>query len=87
MFGKKTAKINPGNIDCLVSLKTRIEGNVQFEGGLRVDGQIFGNLSGDAASMLIISDQARLEGEVRTAHAIINGTIKGTVFASERLEL
>jgi cytoskeletal protein CcmA (bactofilin family) len=87
MFGKKTNKTSPSSIDCLISTKTRIEGNIHFEGGLRVDGLIQGNLSGDGLSMLVVSEQGRLEGEVRAAHAVINGAIKGTVFVSDRLEL
>lgn len=87
MFGKKNAPPNPANIDCLISAKTRIDGDLQYEGGLRVDGKIIGNLTGDDNSMLVVSEQATLEGEVRAAHAIINGSVKGTVHCLERLEL
>jgi cytoskeletal protein CcmA (bactofilin family) len=87
MFGKKHGKTTPGNIDCLISAKTKVEGNIHFEGGLRVDGQIQGNLTGNASSTLIVSDQARLEGEVRASLAVINGTVKGSVHTTERLEL
>lgn len=87
MFGKKHGKTTPGNIDCLISAKTKVEGDIHFEGGLRVDGQVFGNLSGNASSTLIVSDQARLEGEVRASLAVINGTVKGSVHTTERLEL
>lgn len=87
MFGKKSSKASTSNINCLISAATRIEGDIHFEGGLRVDGRIKGNLSGDAANVLVVSDQANLEGEVHAANAIINGTIKGTVHVTERLEL
>lgn len=87
MFGKKHGKTIPGSIDCLISAKTKVEGDIHFEGGLRVDGQVLGNLTGNASSTLIVSDQARLEGEVRASLAIINGTVKGSVHTAERLEL
>ncbi|NTV94953.1 MAG: polymer-forming cytoskeletal protein [Thiobacillus sp.] len=87
MFGKKTSGSNTGSIDCLIGVKTRIEGDIHFEGGLRVDGQIKGNLLGNQNSVLIISEQAQLEGEVRAAQAIINGKITGTVRVADRLEL
>lgn len=89
MFGRKngSAGASAGNIDCLIGTKTRIEGDIQFEGGLRVDGQIKGNLRGSQNSMLIVSEQAQLDGEIRAAHAIINGKVVGTVHATERLEL
>jgi cytoskeletal protein CcmA (bactofilin family) len=37
--------------------------------------------------MLVISEQAKVEGEVRVAHLVINGEIVGPVFSSELLEL
>lgn len=90
MFGKRLnsgASSTPTSIDCLIGVKTRIEGDIHFEGGLRVDGKVKGNLMGSQSSMLIISEQAQLEGEVRAAQAIINGKITGTVRVADRLEL
>lgn len=89
MFGKKNGQVATSSIDCLISAKTRIEGDIYFEGGLRVDGQVKGNLtaSDTQSSMLMISELARLEGEVRAAQAVINGTVVGTVHVTDRLEL
>ncbi|MDD4881914.1 MAG: polymer-forming cytoskeletal protein [Gallionellaceae bacterium] len=87
MFGKKNNAAATGSIDCLIGVKTRIEGNILFEGGLRVDGQVKGNLLGSQNSMLIISEQAMLEGEISTTQAVINGKITGTVHVVDRLEL
>ena len=43
MFGKRHSK--PKNrIDTLIGAETRIEGNISFSGGLRVDGEISGNI-------------------------------------------
>lgn len=89
MFGKKNGNpsANVGSIDCLIGAKTRIEGNTDFEGGLRIDGQMKGNLRGGQNSMLVVSEQARLEGEVQCSHAVINGSVVGTLLVSGRLEL
>lgn len=89
MFGKKAKDAQVGGIDCLISAKTRIQGDIQFDGGLRVDGKIIGNLSAVDAKTgtLVLSEQGVLEGEVRVAHAVINGTIVGTVHVHERVEL
>jgi cytoskeletal protein CcmA (bactofilin family) len=87
MFGKKSNHPSQGNIDCLISGKTRIDGDVQFEGGLRVDGEIKGNLTGNSTSVLIVSEAARLEGEVHVAHAVVNGSIKGSVHVTDQIEL
>lgn len=88
MFGKKAPKV-PARIDSLIGAGTRVEGNISFSGGLRVDGQIQGNVNseGEKPSSLVVSEQARIEGEVRVQHAVINGTVNGPVHSSEFLEL
>lgn len=88
MFGNKSNK--PQNsIDCLIGTGTVIEGNVTFVGGLRVDGHVRGNvLSADGKpGTLVLSEQARIEGEIRVSHVVINGTVVGPVHAAEYVEL
>jgi len=88
MFSNRQTK--PQNrIDSLVGAGTRIEGNVSFTGGLRVDGEIKGNVVADPSkpSTLVLSEQARVEGEIRVTHLVVNGTVIGPVNASEYLEL
>ena len=36
---------------------------------------------------LVVSEQARIEGEIRVSHLVVNGTIVGPVHAAEFLEL
>ncbi len=85
MFGRK----NKNTIDSLLGVSATIEGNLYFKGGLRIDGTVKGNViaQGDEASMLVIAEHARIEGEVRVPYLIINGEITGPVFCSELLEL
>ncbi len=88
MFGNK--KSTPQTrIDSLIGTGTRVEGNVTFSGGLRVDGIVQGDISGstDSDATLIISEQATVEGEIRVAHLVVNGTVKGPIHALESLEL
>jgi cytoskeletal protein CcmA (bactofilin family) len=85
MFGRTTKS----TIDSLIGMSTTIEGDVHFKGGLRIDGHVKGNVIADASqiSMLVISEDATVEGEVRVAHLVVNGKIVGPVFSSELLEL
>jgi len=85
MFGRT----NKSTIDSLIGMSTSIEGNVHFKGGLRIDGHVKGNVIADPSqiSMLVISEAAKVEGEVRVAHLVVNGEIVGPVFSSELLEL
>ena len=68
---------------------SQITGNFKFSDGLRVDGAVIGNIQAteDEASLLVISEQASVTGEIRAQHIIINGTVKGPIFASVMLEL
>lgn len=85
MFGRT----NKSTIDSLIGVSTSIEGNVHFKGGLRIDGHVRGNVIADPSqiSMLVISEAAKVEGEVRVANLVVNGEIVGPVFSSELLEL
>jgi cytoskeletal protein CcmA (bactofilin family) len=76
-------------IDTLIGVKTEIKGDISFSGGLRIDGKIRGNITakGDANSVLVLSENAQVIGNVIVPHVISNGLIKGSVRASERVEL
>lgn len=85
MLGRKTKS----TIDSLIGISTTIEGDVHFTGGLRIDGHVKGNVIADNEefSMLVISEFAKVEGEVRVSHLVVNGEIAGPVYSSELLEL
>jgi cytoskeletal protein CcmA (bactofilin family) len=87
VFNKASKPQN--RIDSLIGATTRIEGNVIFSGGLRVDGMVRGNVAAlpDQPGTLVVSSDARIDGEVQAAHIVVNGTINGPVHATETLEL
>src|SRR3954471_6392963 len=87
MFNKESKPQN--RIDSLIGATTRIEGNIIFSGGLRVDGIVAGHVGriGDPRGTLGVSSDARIDGEVQAAHIVVNGTINGRVHATETLEL
>jgi Integral membrane protein CcmA involved in cell shape determination len=86
MFGK-TNKASP--IDSLIGTGTTIHGDVNFTGGLRIDGHIKGNVraTGSKPGTLVISELAKVEGEIDVAHVVVNGTVAGPVRATEYVEL
>ncbi len=85
VFGKK----NPPPIKSLIAQGTCIEGNIKFTDGLRVDGEIIGNIQANpgSASILVLSETAVVTGQIQADHVIINGRVLGPVHASELLEL
>ncbi len=88
MFFKKSNKID-SNIDTLIGAETRLEGNIHFSGGLRIDGAVRGNVTEpmDKLSTLILSEHGSVEGEVTAAKIVLNGKVLGTVKASQFIEL
>ena len=88
MFSKKHSKPQT-QIDSLIGAGTTIEGHLNFSGGMRIDGQVNGNVvaAQGKPSTLVLSEHARVNGEVNVTHLVINGAISGPVFASEYMEL
>jgi cytoskeletal protein CcmA (bactofilin family) len=87
MFKQKPNK--KPKIDTLIGAKTRIDGDVEFAGGLHLDGTINGNVSsvaGDEA-LLSVSEQGCIEGSVVVPNIVLNGLVKGNIDASQRVEL
>jgi cytoskeletal protein CcmA (bactofilin family) len=88
LFKKKYSK--PQNrIDTLIGAGTVIDGNVTFVGGMRVDGQVNGNVIAvpGSPSTLVLSEQGSICGEVVATHMVVSGSISGAATASEYLEL
>jgi cytoskeletal protein CcmA (bactofilin family) len=76
-------------IDTLIGQHSEVIGDIRFTGGLHVDGTIKGNViaANDGRSMLSLSDQGTIEGEVKAPYVIINGVVIGDVHGGEHVEL
>lgn len=85
MFGK--TKQPP--IKSLIAQGTRIQGDLLFTEGLRIDGEVSGNIRANAgeSSILIVSEVATVTGSIEADHVIIDGRVKGPVMARSLLEL
>lgn len=88
MWFKKSNKIQ-NSIDTLIGADTRIEGNVNFSGGLRIDGAVRGNVTEPNASpsTLILSEHGHIEGAVSASKIVLNGKVIGPVKANVFIEL
>ncbi len=84
-FGKK----KPPPIRSLVGEGTVVNGDVRFLEGLRIDGQVNGDVvaEGEGRSILVISDNALVQGRVFASHVIINGQVRGPLHCTDLLEL
>jgi cytoskeletal protein CcmA (bactofilin family) len=76
-------------IDTLLGRAARVQGDVDFEGGLHLDGQIQGAVRSDDArdSSLSVSETGSIDGPVRVPNVLLNGVVRGDIHARERVVL
>lgn len=84
-FGRR----KPPPIRSLIGEGTVVQGPIRFTEGLRIDGEVQGDViaAAEGQAMLVVSDKAKVTGMVKAAHVIINGQVTGPVEASVMLEL
>lgn len=89
MWGHRKHSTPQKRIDSLIGAGTVVSGDVTFTGGLRIDGRVQGNVvaANGEPSTLVISEQAKIDGEIRVSHMVINGTVNGPLVAIDYLEL
>lgn len=89
MFKHKPAPRDGQAVDTLIGAHVTIRGDVQFSGGLYVEGRIIGKVTAvdSEHAVLMLAEQGRIEGEVRAPVVLVNGHLDGDVHASERIEL
>lgn len=87
MFKRKPN--NTASVGTLIGPKTRINGDVEFEGGFHLDGYINGNVTCEGATdaFLSVSEHGCIEGSVFAPNVLLNGTVKGNIDAADRVEL
>ena len=89
MWGLKKRSTPQKRIDSLIGAGTVVNGDVTFTGGLRIDGRVQGNVvaANSEPSTLVLSEQAKVDGEIRVSHMVINGTVNGPLIANDYVEL
>ncbi len=88
MFGNRK-RIRATKIDTLIGRKSEMLGDVNFSGGLHVDGTVKGNVvsEDDPSSVLTLSESGTIEGDVKVPNIVLNGTVVGDVHAKHHIEL
>ena len=72
----------------LIASDTEVIGDIKFANQLFVNGRVSGNVEADADdATLVISEEGCVAGEVKVPNIVINGTVEGNVYASNRVEL
>lgn len=87
MFGRKKKRHSFANT--IVGIDTKVNGDMHFTGGLHVDGIVHGNVSADpdSESSISLADGATIDGGVTVPYVLLEGIVKGDVFANKRVIL
>jgi cytoskeletal protein CcmA (bactofilin family) len=87
MFGRGTK--DPVRVDTLIHESVQIQGDLEFSGGLHIDGRVVGNVRAgrQARSMMSMSNKGRIDGSVEASNVVLNGIVMGDIRASERVVL
>ncbi len=87
MLGRKQRRHTV--VETLVGANTRISGDLHFTGGCHVDGTVNGSVTADPDSKaaLSISEEGNIDGGVTVPYVVLNGIVRGDVFANQRVEL
>jgi len=75
---------NSGGVNT-IDQNTKLEGNINANGNIRIDGTLVGNLKCEA--LLVIGPKGNIEGDVHCVKAIIEGRFKGNLIVKEELTL
>jgi cytoskeletal protein CcmA (bactofilin family) len=88
MFGKnsstKTQNTDVGSVN-LIGNGTKIIGDINSNGDVRIDGSLLGNII--TSGKFVLGPNGVVEGNVTSGNADLSGIIKGTINISEMLLL
>ena len=94
MFNNKDNTTNnissssPSKLDTLLGKKTSIKGDISFSGVLVLDGTVDGSLIGSKNDdVLTINETGKVIGKIQVANIIVNGTVKGDIISSGKIEV
>lgn len=74
----KKSKAN-GKIDSLLGESSIFKGEIEIQGGLRIDGKLEGKIKADC---IIIGEKADIEAEIETNTISISGKVEGKIIAT-----
>jgi cytoskeletal protein CcmA (bactofilin family) len=64
---------------------SRVEGKLSFEGSVRIDGQIEGDIN--AQDTVIIGKNAEVTAQIHASNVVVEGRVNGDITARQRVEL
>jgi cytoskeletal protein CcmA (bactofilin family) len=75
----------PSEVTTLLGRGSEFEGKLSFEGTVRIDGKLSGEIFTD--DVLIIGEGAEVNAEINVGSIIIEGTVHGNIHAKRSVEI
>jgi len=69
----------------LIDMESEFKGDLVFKGSFRIEGYFKGTITSD--SLLVIGERGKVEADVKVGQLVINGEIRGSLQASDRIEI
>lgn len=69
----------------MITVGTRIEGNITANSDMRIDGELFGNLV--CAGKIIIGAEGKIVGDIECQNAVIEGVFQGKLKCTDLLNI
>lgn len=81
----KSVSSSVGTIDTIIGVSSSMEGNINSNGIIRIDGKFKGDIV--TKTDLIIGEQGYIEGHIIANNASVSGKIEGNIKCHELLEI
>jgi cytoskeletal protein CcmA (bactofilin family) len=81
----KPRELNEMKLAGLIDMESEFKGDLTFKGSFRIEGTFKGTITSD--SLLVIGERGKVEADVKVGQLVINGEIRGTLEATDRVEV
>ncbi|HPW18480.1 MAG TPA: polymer-forming cytoskeletal protein [Candidatus Aminicenantes bacterium] len=77
--------LNETRLAGLIDVESEFKGELKFKGSFRIEGTFKGTIASDA--LLVVGERGKVEADVNVGELVINGEIRGTLVAANRIEV
>jgi cytoskeletal protein CcmA (bactofilin family) len=75
-------KVKEADVKSLIGQGNKVEGNITFTEGFRIDGELVGNIKSEKANgLMIVSETGLIKGSIHADSVVINGVVEGPIYA------
>jgi len=78
-------ELNETKLAGLIDMESEFKGDLTFKGSFRIEGNFKGTINSD--SLLVVGERGKVEADIKVGQLVINGEVRGTLQASERIEV